>query len=386
MSEENYRSRLNGAKRVVIKTGSRVLVRRDGKPDTARIEAIVRQIAKLRGDGVEVILVSSGAIGAGMNTLGIKKRPATLPELQMAAAVGQSRLIAMYDQLFVAEGCPIGQVLLTQDGLKQRERHLNARNTILTLLRNGIIPIVNENDAVAVDDIRFGDNDILAALVSILVDADLLILLTTVNGLRKPAKNGQTRRVPFLEDVTEKELALDNGKSDTLSSGGITSKLQAAKTAAETGTSVVICDGRMRDIITRAIAAEDVGTLIAPATRSSGNINRRKRWIAFFHRTRGTLIIDSGARMALAEKGRSLLPIGISSVEGSFPVGTSVHIKTADGTLVARGLVEYSSDQIKLIKGRKTSDIESILGSKEYDEVVHRDNMVLLKPSQEGIL
>lgn len=368
------------ARRMVVKVGSRVLVKGSGKPDTARIRELVDQLARLRRAGHEVILVSSGAIGAGMEALGLRKRPTSLPDLQMAAAVGQTRLMARYDQLFSRRRCRIGQVLLTHDGLKQRERHLNARNTLMNLLRNGIIPIVNENDAVAVEDIKFGDNDILASMVAVLVEADLLVLLTTVNGLREPGASGRTRRIPFLEYVRKKDLRMAEGKGHDISTGGMASKLQAAQTAVKAGIPVVIANGRTRGAVDRIAAGENTGTWIPGAVRKDKKmLSGRQRWIAFFHRAQGALIVDDGARKALETKGRSLLPIGIRAVEGSFPLGSMVNIKTADGTVIARGLAEYSSEDIRKIKGRCTADIAGILGARDYDEVVHRDNMVVLR-------
>lgn len=386
--EKSKRAILGSSRRIVVKLGSRVLSRSDGRLDPDRIRSIVEQVVELRGAGHEVLLVSSGAIGAGMGVLGIRRRPTLLPQLQMCAAVGQAQLMSIYERLFDACGCRMGQVLLTHSDLRERGRHLNARNTILALLREGVVPILNENDAVAVDDIRFGDNDILAALASILVEADLLVLMSTVNGLRRSSGGGRTSRVPFLAGVSARELKMAGGKGSEISTGGMGSKLQAAQMAAELGASVVICDGRMRNILGRVVAAEDVGTLITSAENpeAAASISRKKRWIAFFHRTTGTLIVDDGARRALIEQGKSLLPIGIVEVQGRFEVGASVKVKNSEGKLVARGLVEYSSEQIGLIKGRRTSEIESILGTKEYDEVIHRDNMAILKPSQEGVL
>ncbi len=388
MKSSQHRDTIGRAKRVVVKIGSRVLASESGQPDLGQIEKIVRQVSELHRAVCEVVIVSSGAIGTGMGVLNLKTRPVLLPELQMCAAIGQSRLVSHYEQFFARECCHAAQVLLTHEDLKHRERHLNARNTILTLLRNGVVPIVNENDAVAVDDIRFGDNDILAALVTILVDADLLILMSTVNGLRKTVSGKRTVRIPYLAGVTDKELALTSGKGSNISTGGMASKLQAARTAAELGVSVVICDGRMRDVVGRIVSGEDVGTLIASSVAANGGrrINRKKKWIAYFHRAAGTIFVDAGARKALEEQGKSLLPIGITAVEGVFPVGAAVKIADRSGHLIGRGLVDYSSAQIDLIKGCKTSRIESILGAKEYDEVIHRDNMVLLRPSQEGVL
>jgi len=372
------RSLLSSARRIVIKIGSRVLVQRTGRPDVRRMRELVRQVAQLHRDGHEVMVVTSGAVGAGMEALGMKTRPATLPDLQMAAAVGQSRLMATYGGLFDRYDIMIGQILLTHDDLNHRVRHLNARNTILNLLENKIVPIVNENDVVAVDEIKFGDNDLLASLVAIMMEANALVLLTTVDGFRLPHGEGRTRRASTLEGVDEKTLSHAVGKGSELSTGGMASKLKSAGMALSTGIPVVIANGRTDGIITRVIAGADEGTFIKPAdVDAKGGIPQRKRWIAFFHKTRGSIIVDSGAVAALCEKGRSLLAAGIRKVDGEFGTGSVVNIITEDGRTIARGLTGYSSADIRTIMGRKTEEIKNLLGARDYDEVVHRDNMVL---------
>lgn len=376
------RGRFAGASRVVVKIGSRVLVQRDGRPDLRRLRALVGDLAAARRAGREIVVVSSGAIGAGMSVLGLKTRPTHLPDLQMAAAVGQSRLMALYDRLFAAEKCRVGQVLLTHADLNDRQRHLNARNTMMNLLRNGIIPIVNENDVVSVDEIKFGDNDLLASLVALLIQADLLVLLTTVDGFRAPAAGGRTRRVPFLKGVSEEALALAVGKGSELSTGGMMSKLQAADTVAGVGTPVVIANGRQAGAIGKVLAGNDVGTLLA-AGKPSG-LSGRKRWIAFFHKAKGSLVVDDGARLAVTEKGRSLLPIGVKGVEGEFEAGDVVNIRVAGGPAFARGVTDYSSEEVRRIQGRKTAEIAAILGAADFEEVIHRDNMVVLKGAAKG--
>lgn len=260
------RQSLVDARRVVVKVGSRVLVQRTGRPEHRRIRALVGELAKLLQDGVEVVLVTSGAIGAGMEALGMKVRPTAVPDLQMAAAVGQCRLMTAYDQLFAARRCKVGQVLLTHDDFGHKLRLTNARRTIENMMRHRVIPIVNENDVVADEeiraDIKLGDNDFLAALVARLVRADLLVILSTVDGLRAPGLNGKTRRVPYLERVDRRSLALVTGQKGNLSTGGMGSKLRAAKLATEAGSQVVIADGRKIGTITRVTRGEDVGTLI----------------------------------------------------------------------------------------------------------------------------
>lgn len=383
MQTDSQRALLAGARRVVIKIGSRVLVQRTGRPDTRRMRELVRQIARLYEAGHEVIVVTSGAVGAGMEALGMKRRPVTVPDLQMAAAVGQSRLMAAYDELFDKHGIKIGQILLTHDDLNHRVRHLNARNTMINLLANRIVPIVNENDVVAVDEIKFGDNDLLASLVAIMMEAQALVLLTTVDGFRLPHGEGRTRRASVLAGVDAKTLSHAIGKGSELSTGGMASKLQSAGMALSTGIPVVIANGRKDGVISAAMAGEDVGTFIQPAkVQETGGIPLRKRWIAFFHKPRGTVTVDAGAAVALREKGRSLLAAGIKKVDGEFGTGAVVNIVTEDGRLLARGLTGYSSADVRVIMGRKTSEITALLGARDYDEVVHRDNLVVMGGGQ----
>ena len=377
------RAALAKAGRVVVKIGSRVLVQRNGRPDLRRMRALVRQIAAERRAGREVVVVSSGAIGAGMEALGLTARPKTIPDLQMAAAVGQCRLMARYDKLFSAERCRVGQVLLTHDGLKMRDRHLNARHALLNLLRHRIVPIINENDAVAVEEIKFGDNDLLASLVAILLEADLLILLTTVDGLRAPAAAGRTRRVPRLTSVTQRELDLVFGSRNEISTGGMASKLQSAQNAVSVGTPVVIADGRRNGVIADVLAGVDTGTLIGRVGEPGRGVSGRRRWIAFFHRVDGTVVVDDGARRAIESRGTSLLPIGVKAVEGEFPAGAVVNVRTADGRVIGRGMTDYPAADLRLIMGRRTSEIAALLGSRDYDEVIHRDNLAVFEPSEE---
>lgn len=380
------RESLAQAKRLVVKIGSHVLIQSSGKLQGKRLSALVAELARLRHAGREVVLVTSGAIGAGMQALGIKRRPDHLPELQMAAAVGQSRLMTRYDKLFTRERCKIGQVLLTHDDLKQRTRHLNARNTMLTMLASGVIPIVNENDAVAVEEIKFGDNDLLAALVVHLIEAEALLILTTSDGLRqRSARVGQgsaagaSRRVKFLEAITPEVLKLADGKGSALSTGGMASKLEASRLASKNGAAVVIADGRKSGIIGKILAGADTGTLICSATaQGDATLPGRKRWIAYFHKPKGALIIDEGARRAIEHNGKSLLPIGVKQVEGEFEAGAAVDVKAMDQTLIARGLVSYSSRDLRLIQGQRTQALSSILGTANYEEVIHRDNLALL--------
>lgn len=378
-AEMEIRTAIGNARRIVIKIGSRVLAQTSGEPETQRIKSLVKEMACLSKQKREIVLVTSGAIGTGMQALGMRRRPAGLPELQMAAAVGQSRLMNQYDQLFAAEKRIVGQVLLTHDDLKQRARHLNARNTILTMLRAGVIPVINENDVVAVDEIKFGDNDFLAALVVHLIKADLLMMLTTTNGLSRPLADGRSERISCLREVSKDVLKFAHGKGGDISTGGMASKLESARLVAETaGAFVVIADGREPGIIQRIMAGEDRGTLVVPVKAKLDAICDRKRWIAFFHKPKGALTIDDGARLALEQGGKSLLSIGVKKVEGEFASGAMVNVKSLDNRLIARGLVAYSSREIQVIKGCRTDESARLLGNKKTDEVIHRDNLVLM--------
>ncbi len=383
MPHVSARNALSSSRRIVVKIGSRVLVQRNGRPDTRRMAALVAGLAALRREGREVIVVSSGAIASGLQALGMKKKPADLPTLQMAAAVGQSRLMAAYDKLFSRRRCRIGQVLLTHDDLEDRRRHLNARNTMLKLLEHGIIPVVNENDVVSVDEIKFGDNDALASRTAMLVAADLLVLLTTVDGFHAADAKGRNRRVPFLAEVTADTLSHTQGKGSIFSTGGMASKLTSAAEAARMGTPVVIANGRQDGILQEIVAGANVGTLI-PAIRTAqdarGALSHRRRWVAFFHHAKGSLAVDDGAREALLRRGKSLLPVGIRGVTGTFAAGDLVEIHDLAGQRIAQGLSEYSSTELRLLKGFHSERIREQLGPDAPGEVIHRDNLVVFTP------
>lgn len=380
-TEEDIRNALPDVKRVVIKIGSRVLIQKTGRPDLRRMRALVKDIAALHHAGKEIVVVSSGAIGAGLHALNQRTRPSNLPDLQMAAAVGQTRLMSRYSALFARESCRIAQVLLTHDDLRDRVRHLNARNTMMNLLRHRIIPVVNENDVVAVDEIKFGDNDHLASLVGMLLDAELLILLSTVDGFRRPISARKTARVPHLPKISDDILEWAIGKGSLFSIGGMRTKLESANDFVNLGRWAVIANGRKAQVLQRIISGQDEGTLIGQGA-ARNDARSRKRWIAFFNKARGTVVVDEGAARAIRQRGTSLLPAGIRAVEGAFPMGAVVNIRHVDGTLIARGLTGYGSQDIRMIMGHKTSEIETLLGSKDYDEVVHRDHMLVLDSGQ----
>ncbi len=364
-------------KRLVIKVGSRVLVDDLGRPDTDQISSLITQIAGLHRSGYEVVFVSSGAIAAGVQALGWPHRPVSLPDLQMAAAVGQGVLLNFYSEKLALHECRLGQVLLTHADLNDRIRHLNARNTIMAMLRNRIIPVVNENDVVAVDEIRFGDNDLLAAMAATLVDADLLVLLTTSDGLFRTENGRLTERIPQLEDITDETLEMAHGKGSSWSSGGMASKLQSADKANKAGTPVIIANGHQENVLERLLQQEDLGTLIN-STATHQKLKARKKWIAFFHRPQGSIYVDEGAGRAILKKGYSLLPVGVQRTEGKFRAGALVNIRDTAGKTIARGLASYDRDDIERIKGKRSADVPFILGDRHHVEVIHRDNMVIL--------
>ena len=380
MPHQTARKKLAASRRVVVKIGSRVLVQRNGRPDVRRMAELVDDIAALRKEDREVIVVSSGAIACGLQALGMKKKPDDLPTLQMAAAVGQSRLMAAYDKLFARRKCRIGQVLLTHDDLEHRRRHLNARNTLLKLLECGVVPIINENDVVSVDEIKFGDNDALGSRSAMLLEADLLVLLTTVDGFHAADAKGRRRRVPYLADVTADVLSHTKGKGSVFSTGGMASKLTSAAEAARMGTAVVIANGRTDGILQRVVAGENVGTLIpaAGSDGANGGLSHRRRWVAFFHHPKGSLAVDDGARDALLRRGKSLLPVGVREVSGDFAPGDLVEVLDSAGQRIAQGLTEYSSAEVRLLKGLKSERIRELLGAEAPGEVIHRDNLVVV--------
>src|SRR5688572_20537320 len=326
------------------------------------MEQLVAQVAEQRKAGREIVLVSSGAVGAGMGALGYAKRPGQLAELQACAAVGQSRLMATYGQLFAKYGLHVAQVLLTHDDLQHHERHLNARNTLVTLLQHGVVPIINENDVVSFTELKFGDNDKLSALVATLLPADLLVILTTVDGVIENFGKANPRTIPIIEQIDEKIEAMAGGTDSATAVGGMASKIQAARIVIRAGVPLVIASGKKKEGLARIVAGEDEGTMFVP---QPNKLKGRKRWIAFFHHPRGALYVDDGARKALRESGKSLLPPGIARCEGDFNSGDIVRICDLNGTEFARGIARYSSVEVESRQLPRS-------------EVVHRDDLVIL--------
>ncbi|MCB9838008.1 MAG: glutamate 5-kinase [Phycisphaeraceae bacterium] len=374
MTSGGDREWVDGVRRVVVKVGSRLLVDERHQLDESRIASLVEQIVRVRQGGRQVVLVSSGAIAAGLPDLGLAKRPKDLPSLQAAAALGQARLIEIYRDRFAEHGVAVGQALLTHADLRDRDRHLNARHALNRLLEAGALPIINENDTVAVDEIRVGDNDQLSALVGNLVRADLVVLLTTVGGLytAPPERGGSL--IPRVGAVTAEIRAMAGDSGDGVGTGGMRTKLDAAEICARGGERLVICDGREPDVLSRLLEGEALGTVFEPSAASMAG---RKRWIAFFQKPAGSVTIDDGAVAAIRDKGGSLLAIGVRRVEGAFRHGDLVHVRDERGVEVARGLVNYSSSDLEQIAGRRSAEIASLLGACEYDEVIHRDNLAL---------
>ena len=359
---------------VVVKVGTRVLSDRHDRLDVRRVGIICEQVHALRERGLTVVVVSSGAIGAGMAELGMKKRPTTLPQLQAAAAVGQSHLMTAYDNAFRKHGYRAGQVLLTRLTMSDRQRYLNARNAIGALLALGAVPVVNENDAISVDelpDVTFGDNDTLAALVTNLMRADVLVLLSMVDGLETP--DGDVLDV--VADGDDSIKAFARSEKTRLGKGGMTSKLEAADIARASGEMVVIANGRRKNVLVDLLEGKKVGTLLLPSERK---LKSRARWIGFGARPQGTLTVDDGACRALVERGKSLLPAGVVRVDGKFDKGAVVNIADKRGDIVARGLVNYDARAAAKIAGHKSTDIARLLGSRPYSELIHRDNLVVL--------
>ena len=371
-----HRRALTRARRVVVKIGSSLLT---GDSQALNVDGIgdwATQMAGLRGRGIDVALVTSGAVAAGMQRLGRTTRPHALHELQAMAAVGQMGLVQAYETAFQRHGLHTAQVLLTHDDLANRNRYLNARSALTTLLALGVVPVINENDTVATEEIRFGDNDTLAAMAANLIEADLLVILTDQAGLyeRDPQLAPSAKLVHEGAAGDPRLLAMAGG-SGTLGRGGMRTKLLAAERAAHSGAATVIASGREPDVLARALAGEVIGTYLAPA---EGRLAARKQWLAAHAHVAGRLTLDDGAVKVLRESGRSLLPVGVKGVEGGFTRGEVVACCDAQGREVARGLVNYSADEARRIMGQPSDRVEAILGYVDEPELIHRDNMVVM--------
>lgn len=371
------RSNFANVRRVVVKIGSSLLTKGGQGLDKAAIAAWVGQMAGLRRRGVDVILVSSGSVAEGMSRLGLKARPKTLHELQAAASVGQMGLVRVFDDNFQQHGLHASQVLLTHDDLSDRQRYLNARSTLLTLLNFGVVPVINENDTVATEEIRFGDNDTLAALVANLVEAELLIILTDQKGLFT-GDPGLYPDATLISEISVNDDRLDKMAGDSrsgLGRGGMFTKVRAARLASRSGAATVIASGAVVDVIASVIAGADLGTYFLPDIEP---LAARKRWLAGQLQVKGRLVLDAGAVRVLKTEGKSLLAVGVKGVSGQFARGELVSCVDEEGLEVARGLANYGHADAQLIAGKSSLEFEKILGYADDAEIIHRDNMVLI--------
>lgn len=363
-------------KRIVIKVGTSTLTDFRGMIDRGYLASLADEMWNIKSTNRDQLIVTSGAIRAGMERMGLTERPRTIPEKQAAAAVGQGILMQVYADVFQKRGMTTAQVLLTREDFGDRRRYLNARNTMLTLFRHGIVPIVNENDTVAVDEIRFGDNDTLSALVAAIVEADLLIILSDVPGLydSDPNVRPDAKIIPIVDEINNDIRSIAGGTRGLNGTGGMKTKIEAAEIAMSCGVTMVVADGRQPGIISDIIHGKRVGTTFIPKAEP---LCGRKRWIAYGIAAKGSITVNEGAKRMIYERGKSLLPVGVIGVSGDFSSGDVVEVLDSHGNQFARGFVNYSADEVRQILGRRSSEIESILGYKDFDEVIHRDNMVL---------
>ena len=377
MKATSRKAFMSKIKRVVIKIGSSVLTDENGEIEDSAFYEVAGGISKLKSKKIETVVVSSGAIASGMKKLGLKKKATDVSMKQAIAACGQSALMWNYERAFSEFGERVAQILLTHDGLSDRRRFLNARKTLLTLLRIGIIPIINENDTVAVEEIMFGDNDNLAALVTSLIEADLLVLLTNIDGLytNDPRNHRDAEFIPLINEIDKEVQKMAGETFGKTTTGGMKTKIEAAKAAAAFGVPTIIANGKKQSALASIFSGEIIGTLFIP---SKERIRGRKHWIAFTLKPSGDLVIDNGARKAIATLGKSLLPSGIVRVKGNFELGEAVRCIDENGSEIARGLASYGADEIRKIVGAKSTSIEGILGYKYGDEIIHRDDLVVI--------
>lgn len=372
----NTREQIKDAKRIVVKVGTSTLLYPNGKINLYRIEHLARELSDLASQGREIILVSSGAIGAGMVRMGLSERPDSMQEKQALASVGQVLLMHLYDKFFTEYGQVAGQVLLTKENFANHNQYINARNTLMTMLKNGIIPVINENDAVTVAEVKIGDNDTLSATVAAIVDADVLIILSDIDGVydANPQTHPEARLLSEIAEITSSVEAMAGGAGSAVGTGGMATKIEAAKIATAAGVTMFIASGGENGMISRIIDGDDIGTVFPP---KDAHIRARKGWLAFGKRISGILVVDGGCVKAL-RKGSSLLAAGILATEGEYSAGSTVRVLTAGYQEIARGIVAYDAATVEKIKGRKTSDFSDIISGEIHDEVIHRDNMVLM--------
>ena len=372
----NTREQIKDAKRIVVKVGTSTLLYPNGKINLYRIEHLARELSDLASQGREVILVTSGAIGAGMVRMGLSERPDSMQEKQALASVGQVLLMHLYDKFFTEYGQVAGQVLLTKENFANHNQYINARNTLMAMLKSGIIPVINENDAVTVAEVKIGDNDTLSATVAAIVDADVLIILSDIDGVydANPQTHPEAKLLSEIKEITSGVEAMAGGAGSAVGTGGMATKIEAAKISTAAGVTMFIASGGENGMLGRIIAGEDVGTVFPP---KDAHLRARKGWLAFGKRISGILVVDEGCVKAL-KKGSSLLAAGILATEGEYTAGSTVRVLTADYQEIARGTIAYDAAAVAKIKGRKTSDFTDILDGEIHDEVIHRDNMVLM--------
>ena len=376
---KSFREALKKAKRIVVKVGTSTITYANGKRNFSQIDRLARELSDLQNQGKEMILVSSGAVAVGVDRLGLPAKPSTIPGKQACAAVGQGVLMHTYEKLFADYGQIVAQVLITRTEAIDRHRYTNCRNTFMTLLQQGVIPIVNENDVVALDELKIGDNDNMSALVSGIVDADLVIILSDIDGLytANPATHPEATLVHTVQEITPEIEASAGGVGSSRGTGGMATKIQAAKAATNSGIQLVIASGTEKNAIPRILQGEEIGTLFVSR---ENRLQFRKRWLAFGAKIQGSIVVDDGCAKAIRKAGGcSILPAGIYQVVGDFQSGSTISVIDKEGHELARGLVHYTAAELEKIKGCKSSDIEGILGHKNYDEVIHRDDLVILQ-------
>ena len=378
MNNEVSREALKKAKRIVIKVGTSTITYANGKRNFSQIDRLAREISDLQNQGKEMILVTSGAVAVGVDRMGLPGKPKTIPGKQAAAAVGQGVLMHTYEKFFADYGQIVAQVLITKTEAIDRHRYTNTRNTFMELMRQRVIPIVNENDVVALDELKIGDNDNMSALVAGIVDADIVIILSDVDGLytANPQTHPDAVIVPEVAEITPEIEASAGGVGSARGTGGMATKIQAAKAATSSGIHLVIASGTEKNAITRVLQGEELGTLFVSR---ENRLQFRKRWLAFGAKIAGSIVVDDGCAKAIRKAGGcSILPAGVFAVQGEFLPGSTVSVIDKDAHELARGLVHYSSAELEQIKGCNSGEIANILGHKNFDEVIHRDDLVIL--------
>lgn len=375
----NRKKYLKNIKKMVIKIGSSSLTSKAGGLDKVSMKRFVNEVSSLIKRGMEVIIVTSGAIAAGLENLNIKKKPEDITLLQAAASIGQVELMRLYSDLFLTSGLKIGQILLTHEDTTRRKQYLNIKNTIKKLIGLNIVPVINENDSVAVDEIKFGDNDELAALVAILAESDILIILTDIDGMydKNPRIYSDAKLISYIDKINEDIEKAAGGIGSTYGIGGMESKIKAAKICSFSGIKTIIANSRRKNILNKIIAGEDVGTFFAPQTVKK--VKSIKKWIAFGMKTKGGIVIDRGAEEAVLNKGKSILAVGVVKVDGKFNKGDTLKVFSLDSKLIAKGISNFSSEDIEKIKGKNRDKILSEFDTSMCSEVIHRDCLVVFK-------